>query len=166
MARNLSEASEEYVNLVQEIVDERTSLGNYVNVRVYRLVKLGKDVIKIQKANELGEKLAEEEDILGVFIFEEIFDMVEDQTKRLWIENALAQVHFDDEHDRLEIGKEPSITLPLGMYENYKRKGLQDELINQIQLQALSVQQYKDNEKKKKQEEKERKKAEKKFKKQ
>lgn len=161
MAKTLVELDDtKYEELVLEVAEE-AGLTNYMDFKIFGLAKVGKDVIKVQKANELAERAWEQDDIVVVSLFEPIFDMVDPQTQRIWIENALAQVAYDTEKDRLLIGKEPSINLTLGMYDKYNGKGLGDTLIQKIQLQALSVSQYKDAEREKKRQEKEAKKAKK-----
>lgn len=160
MAKTLADVSEVYDDLVREVFSE-TGLENTISIKVFAMAKPGKDVIKITRAPELAEKAWDEEDIIAVSIYEEAFDRVDDQTRRIWIENALAQVSYDYEKDRLNLNKEPSINLTLGMYDKYNDKGLGGTLIQKIQLQALTVQQIKDEEKQKKAEAKAAKKAKK-----
>jgi hypothetical protein len=93
------------------------------------------------------------EDMIDVYIYEAAFDLFEEKTQRLWIENALCQVAYDLEKGKLIIGKEPFITLPLGMYNKYK-----DIAVQQLELAALTIQQIKEKEKEAKAKEKESKK--------
>ena len=155
MNRKIREASEEYVTLVKQVADE-IGIGKYVEMNVFDMVKSNKEVIKVKKTSEPMEVKLDGEDMIDVYIYEAAFDLVEDKTKRLWIENALCQVAYDSEKGKLILGKEPSITLPLGMYNKYK-----DVAIQQLELAALTVQQIREKEK----EEKEKKKAEKEAKK-
>lgn len=157
MAKTLMEVSPEYEELVLDVFSQ-TGLENYIEVKVFAMAKVGKDVIKVQKANELAEKAWESEDIIVISIAEPIFDLVDEQTRRIWVENALSQVAYDTEKDKLLLGKEPSINLTLGMYDKYK-----DIIVQKLQLAALSIQQYKDAEKQRKAEEKAAKKNKKKF---
>lgn len=160
MARkNLTIASPEYEELVKEVVRERTDLSGYVEFKVFNIKKSKKDVTKVQKANEIVELALDMEDVVVLSIYEDAFDRCDDQTKRLWIENALAPVHYDMEKDKVVIGGEPTITVSLGMYHKYK-----DIIIQKLELAALTLQQIEDEERKRKEEEKALKKAKKKNK--
>lgn len=160
MARkNLTIASPEYEELVKEVVRERTDLSGYVEFKVFNIKKSKKDVTRVQKANEIVELALDMEDVVVLSIYEEAFDRCDDQTKRLWIENALAPVHYDMEKDKVVIGGEPTITVSLGMYYKYK-----DIIIQKLELAALTLQQIEDEERKRKEEEKALKKAKKKNK--
>jgi len=141
MNRKLREASEEYVKLVKQVADE-IGIGKYVEMNVFDMMKSNKDVIKVKKTSEPMEVKLDGEDMIDVYIYEAAFDLVEEKTQRLWIENALCQVAYDLEKGKLIIGKEPSITLPLGMYNKYK-----DVAVQQLELAALTIQQIKEKEK-------------------
>lgn len=141
MNRKLREASDEYVKLVKQVADE-IGIGRYVEMNVFDMTKSNKEVIKVKKTSEPMEVKLDGEDMIDVYIYEAAFDLVEEKTQRLWIENALCQVAYDLEKSKLIIGKEPSITLPLGMYNKYK-----DVAVQQLELAALTVQQIKEKEK-------------------
>lgn len=141
MNRKLREASDEYVKLVKQVADE-IGIGRYVEMNVFDMMKSNKEVIKVKKTSEPMEVKLDGEDMIDVYIYEAAFDLVEEKTQRLWIENALCQVAYDLEKSKLIIGKEPSITLPLGMYNKYK-----DVAVQQLELAALTVQQIKEKEK-------------------
>lgn len=144
MNRKLREASEEYVALVKQVADE-IGIGKYVEMNVFDMMKSSKEVIKVKKTSEPMEVKLDGEDMIDVYIYEAAFDLVEEKTQRLWIENALCQVAYDLEKGKLIIGKEPSITLPLGMYNKYK-----DVAVQQLELAALTIQQIKEKEKEEK----------------
>lgn len=162
MARTIIEASDEYRELVDDIFQEH-QLNHFCELEVFRFTRIGKEVIKVVKANELAERMSQRDDVVVVIVAEEIFDMVDAQTKRVWIENALAQVGQKESDGTLELGKEPQVKFCIGTYDFYNEKGLGNDFINKIQLQALSIQQYKDEEKKRKAEEKAAKKTKKNF---
>lgn len=157
MARkNLAQASPEYVELVKSVAKSKSNLS-YIDFQVYNLLRSKKDVIKVQKANELVELALEKEDLIVVSIYEKAFDMVDDETKRLWVENALNPVRYDIEKDKVTIGGEPTITVDLGMYHTYK-----GVIVEKLELAALTLQQIADEEKARKEQEKAAKKSKKK----
>ena len=156
MAKTLSEASEDYVKLVEEVVAETGLDRMGVDFQVYNLLKTKNEVVRVQKANEIAEILTNREDLVIVSIFEKAFDKVDVKTQRLWTEAALAKVSYDTEKDKLVIGGEPTLTIPLGMYHKYDKLA-----VDMAELEQLTLQQIRDEE----EEEKERRKSEKKQKK-
>lgn len=156
MAKSLTQASPEYVDLVKEVVATKSNL-NYIEFQVYNIKKSKKDVIKVQKANELVELALDKEYLVVVSLYERAFDMVDDQTKRLWIENAINAVRYDMEKEKVVIDAGPTINVGLGMYHAYG-----DVIIQKLELAALTLQQIEDQDKEKKAQEKAAKKAKKK----
>lgn len=148
MAKNLFQASEDYVKLVNDVANE-IGIGKYVEINVFDMRKSNKDVIKIKKTSEPMEVSLDGEDMIDVYLYEKAFDLVEDKDKRFWIETALCQVAYDMDKSKVVIGKEPTITVPLGIYDKYH-----DTAIKEMQLAALTVQQIKDKEKQEKEEKK------------
>lgn len=157
MAKNITNASEEYVALVKEVAAE-IGIDKYVEFNVFDMTKSSKEVIKVKKTSVPMEVKLDGEDMVDVYLYEKAFDLVEDKDKRFWIENALCQVAYDLEKGKLIIGKEPTITIPLGMYDKYKELA-----IKEAQLSVLTIQQILDKEKEEKQKKKEEKKTRKKF---
>jgi len=153
MARNLIEASEDYVALVKTVADD-CGIGKYVEMKVFNMLKSSKEVIKVKKTSEPMEVALDGEDMIDVYIYEKAFDLVDEQTQKFWIENALCQVAYDIEKGKLIIGAEPKITLPLGIYDKYK-----DIAVQKLQLAALTLQQIKDKEKEEKESKKSKKKG-------
>ena len=145
MSRKLTEASQEYVDLVKSVADE-IGIGKYVEMKIFNMVKATKDVIKVKKTSEPMEVALDGEDMIDVYLYEEAFDLVEDKTKRFWIENALCQVAYDMEKSKIIIGKEPSISLPLGIYNKYK-----DVAVQQLELAALTLSQIAEKKKEERQ---------------
>lgn len=156
MAKSLTQASPEYVDLVKEVVATKSNL-NYIEFQVYNIKKSKKDVIKVQKANELVELALDKEDLVVISLYERAFDLVDDQTKRLWIENAINAVRYDMEKEKVVIDAGPTINVGLGMYHAYG-----DVIIQKLELAALTLQQIEDQDKEKKAQEKAAKKTKKK----
>ena len=144
MNRKLREASEEYVSLVKEVANSDVCghIGKYVEMNVFDMMKSNKEVIKIKKTSEPMEVKLDGEDMIDVYIYEAAFDLVDEQTQRFWIENALCQVAYDMEKSKVIIGKEPTITAPLGILNKYKELA-----VNKLELAALTIQQIKEKEK-------------------
>lgn len=156
MAKSLTQASPEYVDLVKEVVATKSNL-NYIEFQVYNIKKSKKDVIKVQKANELVELALDKEDLVVISLYERAFDLVDDQTKRLWIENAINAVRYDMEKEKVVIDAGPTINVGIGMYHAYG-----DVIIQKLELAALTLQQIEEQDKEKKAQEKAAKKTKKK----
>lgn len=150
MAKTLSTASEEYVKLVEEAVSETGLDRMGVDFQVYNLLKTKNEVVRVQKANEIAEILTNREDLVIVAIYEKACDKVDTKTVRLWIEAALAKVSYDTEKDKLVIGGEPTLTIPLGMYHKYEKLA-----VDMAELEQLTLQQIRDEEEEEKQRQKE-----------
>ena len=144
MAKNLSKASEEYVELVEKIADE-VGIGQYVAINVFDMNKSKKDVIKIKKTSVPMEVSLDGEDMIDVYIYEKAFDLTDDETKRIWIEGALSQVGYDMEKGKVILNQEPVISLTLGMYEKYK-----DVAIEKAELAIYTLSQIEEKEKEEK----------------
>ena len=89
MAKTLSTASEEYVKLVEEAVSETGLDRMGVDFQVYNMLNPKKEIIRVQRANEVAEILSNRQDLVIISIAEEIFDMVDEKTRRMWVEDAL-----------------------------------------------------------------------------
>ena len=144
MNRKLREASDEYVALVKEVANshECGEIGKYVEMNVFDMMKSNKEVIKIKKTSEPMEVKLDGEDMIDVYIYEAAFDLVDEETQRIWIENALCQVAYDMEKSKIILGKEPTITAPIGMLNKYK-----GVIVQKLELAALTIQQIKEKEK-------------------
>jgi hypothetical protein len=77
-------------------------------------------VIKISKQNDLTEYLTEESQLIVITIFEEAFELLTNQYKRLIIANALNAIEYDSEKDRLTIKGNNGVALDEGIYNKYK----------------------------------------------
>lgn len=154
MAKTLSSASEEYVKLVKEAVAETGLDRMGVDFQVFNLIKANNSVTKIMKANEITELMTNRDDLVIVGIYERAFDLVDDKTRRMWLESALSQVSYDNEKGKILIGKEPTITVTLGFYHKYDNVAVQ-----MAELEQLTLQQIKDEDEEKKEQQKALKKA-------
>ena len=156
MAKTLSVASEEYVKLVNEVVAETGLDRMGVDFQVYNLLKTKNEVVRVQKAKEIAEILTNREDLVIVAIYEKAFDKVDVKAQRIWLESALAKVSYDNEKDKLVIGGEPTLTIPLGMYHKYDKLA-----VDMAELEQLTLQQIRDEEAEEKEKQKELKKSKK-----
>ena len=150
MAKTLSEASEEYVKLVEDAVAETGLDRMGVDFQVYDLLKTKNEVVRVSRANEIAEILSNREDLVIVAICENAFSRVDERTQRLWIESALTKVSYDSEKEKLVIGGEPTIVVPLGMYHKYGNVAVDMAELEQLTLQQIRDEEAEEKERRKK----------------
>lgn len=150
-ARDLDETLKKKV----EDMANAMGLNTYVNVEAIR-VKKCKTYGEVLKSSELVKLFTGDDSMVCVALYEDLFDLVDEETKSYWIEALLNQIEYDSEKDEAGkdpiIIKKPEINLSMGLYNKYKNVAVQKE-----ELAILTLQQMAD----KKKEEKEAKKAEK-----
>lgn len=127
MGKYFTDLDSDLVKMVETEVDNR-NLQNYgVTVRPIGIRKCN-TYGEVVKGNGLVEALIGEQDIVCVALYEELFDMVDDATKRLWIESLISRIYYNCEKDKLEIIK-PEINVGLGMYDKYKNVAVDAEVL-------------------------------------
>lgn len=138
--KKYSEVSEEIDNLVNEISNE-LGLFNYgVDFQPICVAK-AKEVCKVVRANELAEHVSQREDLVFVICYEDAFDLVDEQTKYMWLRMAMETVSYDTEKMKINIGG-PTITVPLGFAEKYG-----DAAINSAKLSLYTIAQIEEKKK-------------------
>lgn len=138
--KKYSEVSEEIDNLVNEISNE-LGLFNYgVDFQPICVAK-AKDVCKVVRANELAEHVSQREDLVFVICYEDAFDLVDEQTKYMWLRMAMETVSYDTEKMKINIGG-PTITVPLGFAEKYG-----DAAIDSAKLSLYTIAQIEEKKK-------------------
>lgn len=133
----LKEVSPEILKLVQEISTE-IGLSDVVNFLTFNVEKQ-KEVVKLQKANNVIQNLSEKEVI--IYIYEDAFDRVDDKTKYFWLRMAMDNVYYDFEKEKVSITG-PTITMPLGFYQKHG-----NECAKQAELALLTIQQIEEEKK-------------------
>ena len=159
MNRNIEIASEEYIKLVKEVANSNDcgQIGKYVEMNVFNMLKLGKEVIKVKKTSVPTEVVLDGEDMIDVYIYEPAFDLVDEETRRIWIENALHPVAYDMEKSKVVLNKDPMISVSKGMLNKYK-----GVIVQKLELAVETLGQIKEKEKEAKAREKAEKKKNKK----
>lgn len=113
---------------------QKADLQNQITVEAVRLKRAKNNIGEVVKGNDVAQLYAGDDNIVVIALYEEAFDLVDDETKDLWIEGLIAQVSYDWEKDKLSINK-PEIQLSEGMYTKYGQKALD---IARLAVQTLS----------------------------
>lgn len=111
---------------------------NFMNLQVMAIEKQ-KDVIKVAKAPEPTEFLMEIPDTIQVFVYENVFNQLDEETQKFLVEFALQPVWFDSEKGRVNIERNPYKPL----FELRKKYGERaDEM---LEASYLAIKQAEDN---------------------
>ena len=113
------EVSEENLSLIDEKFQE-TGMHNYIDFKVVGISK-AKEVIKVVKTNPIAEYVGQCPDSVLCIVYEEAFDRLDDEAREMLVVDALANVAYDSEKDKIIVGG-PQITVSLGGLEKYGQK--------------------------------------------
>ena len=137
--KKIFEADEEIVKMVREQF-EKNGFYDSMTLQVFGITKQ-KDVVKASKAPEPTEFLTEKENIIQVFVYEGVFNELDEETQRFLIEFALQPIWFDSDKGKVVIDKNPYNPL----FELRKKYGNRaDEL---LETSYVAIQQAEDLEK-------------------
>lgn len=121
----------------QALIDDRfqvTGMHNYINLLVFGVSK-AREVIKVSKANPLAEKVGNCPDSVVCIVYEEAFDRLDDEMRKMLVDDAFANVAYDSEKDKIIVGA-PQITVTVS-----GRKTFGDALINAAESAVYAIQQ-------------------------
>lgn len=103
---------------------------------------------EVVKANELVSLFTGDSDMVCLAINEELFDLLDDASQNVLIEELLSQVSYDSEKEKIVITK-PELAVNVGMYNKYKDIAVQKILLAYLTLQQIEEQKKKEKEEKK-----------------
>lgn len=124
------EPTDDIVEIVKQLTDE-LNLGFYgLEVQPLCVTKASK-VCEVVKANDLTEYKLQKDNLIFVLCYEAAFNgrdrngspFVEDDVKRMWIQNAMECISYDSEKDKLSL-KAPTLQIPVSFYEKYGEKAI------------------------------------------
>ena len=143
---------------ISEIVNRKfqeTGLSGYgVNLKTLS-VKKAKEVVKVSKASAATEFIAKKDDMIQLFIYEEVFDRLPDEVKDMLIEMALSNVSYDVDKDKLNVDTNPFNQI----FSMRKKYG--NVILDNLELASMLILQVEEEEKERKQAERDAKKAKK-----
>ena len=111
--------------------------------------KKAKEIVKVSKANEVTEILSDKENLVVIIAYEEAFDRVDEATQILWLRSEMSKVYYDSEKEKVIVGGEPVINIPLGFLEKHG-----ETAINKAKLAIHVISQIEDEERERKAQEK------------
>ena len=149
----LGKVSDETQALVDKVICE-LGYDNYMNIEPISITKQ-KQLIKVARANATTEYKAKCPDSVFLYIFEAPFERLDEKQQELLIRDALNNVNYDSEKDKIIIGC-PQITVSVD-----GRAKWGDELVNAAECGVHMILQIEEEEKERKQAEREAKKKKK-----
>lgn len=105
------ETSQDVLEFVEGKFAE-TGLDNYVQLKVISVSKQAQ-VFKVAKASSMVEFLGHLDDAVVISVYEEVFDRLDEKSRELLTEDAIAQISYDNEKDKL-IVTQPQISVTVG----------------------------------------------------
>lgn len=135
--KKIYEADAAIVEMVRDRFAEN-GFESFMNLQVMA-VEHQKDVIKAAKAPEATEYLMEVPDTIQVFVFEKVFNELDEETQKFLIEFALQPIWFDNDKGRVVVDRNPYKPL----FELRKKYGERaDEMLESA---YLAIKQNEDN---------------------
>ena len=136
---NFGEVSDDVRAVLDEVV-EQTNLENFMNIYYYAVSKQ-KTVVKVSKLNPIGEAVSKKPGTVVITVVEEIFERLSPKQQKILAEDAINQILYDDEKDKISI-EAPAITMTLDGWRKYGT-----ELANAYETSLLTVQQLEEEKK-------------------
>ena len=98
---NFGEVSDDVRAVLDEVV-EQTNLENFMNIYYYAVSKQ-KTVVKVSKLNPIGEAVSKKPGTVVITVVEEIFERLSPNQQKMLAEDAINQILYDDEKDKINI---------------------------------------------------------------
>ena len=136
---NFGEVSDDVRAVLDEVVGQ-TNLENFMNIYYYAVSKQ-KTVVKVSKLNPIGEAVSKKPGTVVITVAEEIFERLSPNQQKMLAEDAINQILYDDEKDKITI-EAPAITMTLDGWRKYGA-----ELANAYETSLLTVQQLEEEKK-------------------
>lgn len=121
------------VELVEQEVAKTNLQQIGVRVEPIKLNKSNGSVGEILKGNELVKLFINGDDLVAIALYEDAFFMVDEETRRIWVESLVSQISYDIDKDKLVITK-PELMVPLGMYRKYGSK-----VVDKMEIALMTV---------------------------
>lgn len=135
---NFVEISDDVKEVLDSVIAE-TNLSYVMNIYYYGVSKQ-KGVIKVSKLNPIGEAVSKKPGTIIITVRENIFELLSPKQQRMLVEDAINQVLYDDEKDKITI-EQPTITMTASGWKKYG-----EELANAYETSLLTAQQLEEEE--------------------
>jgi len=151
MAKYSKDLDEDLVKKVSDKAAEMGFTGMGITVQAIKLNKSKSCFGEVLKPNDFVKLFIADDYTVVIALYEDAFNLVDEQTQDIWIESLLDQVVYDSEKDKILISK-PELSLSLGLYHKYK-----DIAAQKLELAYHTIQQIEEKKKEERDAAKERK---------
>ena len=110
------EISDEIKEILEDLIEE-TGLFHVINF-IYYGVDKQREVVKVSKLGMLGEVVSEKPSTIVISVEEDTFLKLSPEQQRMIAEDAIAQISFDYEKDKIKIDA-PTINMTSGCWMKY-----------------------------------------------
>jgi hypothetical protein len=128
------DVTEENMNLIDQKYQE-TGMHNYIDLKI-RGISKQKEVIKVVKTNPQAADLGNCPDSIVCYVYEDAFDRLDDEQRSMLVEDAFANVSYDDEKDKIIVGG-PQISVSIGGWKKYGEKLISAAEIGQYAIAQI-----------------------------
>ena len=121
-----------------------TGLDNFVQLKVLGISKQSQ-IFNVSRASGLVKYVGNlDDDAVVITVYEEAFDRLDDKTRNLLLDDALTQISWDGEKDKLIVEK-PKINVTIGA-----RRKFGEDLINAAETSIAVIESIEEEEKERK----------------
>lgn len=131
----LETASQDIIDSVQSIAIE-LDLDKYVEFLVFNNKKKSKEIVKIQRANEVAEYASNKDSLICLFVKESAYYRGDEQHRYLWLRQAMEKITYDFENDKVALNA-PMLSIPLSCYHKYGENALKNAELGIMVLQQV-----------------------------
>ena len=131
----LETASQDIIDSVQSIAIE-LDLDKYVEFLVFNNKKKSKEIVKIQRANEVAEYASNKDSLICLFVKENAYYRGDEQNRYLWLRQAMEKITYDFENDKVALNA-PMLSIPLNCYHKYGENALKNAELGIMVLQQV-----------------------------
>lgn len=131
----LETASQDIIDSVQSIAIE-LDLDKYVEFLVFKNKKKSKEIVKIQRANEVAEYASNKDSLICLFVKESAYYRGDEQQRYLWLRQAMEKITYDFENDKVALNA-PMLSIPLSCYHKYGENAFKNAELGIMVLQQV-----------------------------
>lgn len=139
------------IDMVEEACENAGITSYGLNIRVLSLAK-AKDVVKVGKANATTEFITKKDSMIYVFVYEAVFERLDEAAQRMLIDMAISNIFVDTEKDKVIIESNPYVQV----FNMRKKYG--EPFLNALEYSYDAVKQIEEEDRQRKEAEKQAKK--------
>ncbi|MCD8207749.1 MAG: hypothetical protein LUD72_07420 [Bacteroidales bacterium] len=137
----ITEVTQQTADLVRSVAEE-SDLFHLVNIEPLAVSKQPV-MIKVAKANAATEFKCQTEDLIFLYVYEEAFEKLTDEQRKMVVEEAMNQIHVDLESGKIKI-IQPQLNMTVGGYAKHGQKMIDCAVACHTIVETLAKKEKKD----------------------